>query len=36
VVDAILARDPDAARIAMARLIGNVLLLIDGAEPSGS
>ncbi len=32
VADAILARDPDAAREAMRRLIGNVLLLIEGAE----
>jgi DNA-binding FadR family transcriptional regulator len=36
VVDAILARDPDGARAAMARLIGNVLVLIDGAEPDGA
>ncbi len=36
VVDAIAARDGDAARAAMAKLIGNVLLLIDGAEPDAA
>ena len=35
VADAILARDADAARVAMRALIGNVLTLIEGAEPDG-
>lgn len=35
VTDAILDRDADLARERMRRLIGNVLLLIDGAEPEG-
>lgn len=35
VADAIMARDPDAARVAMRQLIGAVLVLIEGAEPDG-
>ncbi len=36
VLDAIMAADPDAAREAVRRLIGNVLALIDGAEPDAN
>lgn len=35
VAEAIVARDPEAARVAMQRLIGAVLVLIEGAEPDG-
>ena len=35
VLDAIVARDPDAAHAAMRLLIANVLKLIEGAEPDG-
>lgn len=35
VLDAIVAADPQAARAAMGLLIGNVLRLIEGAEPDG-
>lgn len=35
VADAIMARDPETAREAMRGLIGNVLVLIEGAEPDG-
>lgn len=35
VADAIFARDPDAARIAMRQLIGAVLVLIEDAAPDG-
>lgn len=35
VADAIVERDPDAARLAMRQLIGAVLVLIEGAEPDG-
>lgn len=36
VTDAIGARDADGARAAMRALIGNVLVLIEGAEPDGA
>lgn len=36
VVDAIVSGEADAARAAMRRLIGNVLTLIDGAEPDAA